>query len=230
MEVCLIYKVIRRLIAVVYVASFSSCLFGETVTLGDPTKFQAYGNYGYSAELDYTRTYLGDPSIRIGIVNGSGPSWAGLTYISALPIQNVKYYQYDELGSATPFYNYLYLGSTTFAWQDSGLSGRILSFGGENYSSLYRSVGWHKIEATIDSFDGSSGNHYINYKIDDVAVARIQISNPILNLAFDISSAGGGSFSYNIAMVTLSTIPEPFALSLLAVGFSGLAMMRRRRS
>jgi hypothetical protein len=47
---------------------------------------------------------------------------------------------------------------------------------------------------------------------------------------YDLLNTGGdatGSYGFS---VTLTTIPEPSALSLLAVGLGGLAMMRRRRS
>ena len=172
---------------------------------------------------------MNEPTMRISIINGGNASWAGLSYTSTKPIQSVSYYQFDEFGPYTPFYNYLYLGGTTFAWQDSGLRGRIASYGGENYSNIYRSIGWHKVEANIDDLTGSNGVGFIRYKIDDVEVARVSITNPILTLGFDISSAGKGSFSYNISQVTLVNIPEPSALSLLAVGL-GVILRRRRRT
>ena len=225
---CLINQVIILLISALFVAGFNSCLLGETVTLGSPENFQPYGNFGYSAVSDSIRTFMNEPTMRISILNGGNASWAGLSYTSTKPIQAVTYYQFDESGPATPFYNYLYLGDTTFAWQDAGLGGRIASYGGENYSNIYRSIGWHKVEANIDDLSGSNGVGFIRYKIDDIEVARISITNPILTLAFDISSAGRGSFSYNISQVTLVNIPEPSALSLLAVGLGGWALVRRR--
>ncbi|MFA9197319.1 MAG: PEP-CTERM sorting domain-containing protein [Aliarcobacter sp.] len=47
---------------------------------------------------------------------------------------------------------------------------------------------------------------------------------------YDLMNSGGdatGSYGFS---VTLSTIPEPSALSLLAVGLGGLSLVRRRRS
>ena len=45
---------------------------------------------------------------------------------------------------------------------------------------------------------------------------------------YDLLNTGGGAGSYGFS-VTLTTIPEPSALSLLAVCLGGLAMLRRRR-
>ena len=46
---------------------------------------------------------------------------------------------------------------------------------------------------------------------------------------YGLMNSGGGTGSYGFS-VTLTTIPEPSALSLLAFGLGGLVMMRRRRS
>ena len=46
---------------------------------------------------------------------------------------------------------------------------------------------------------------------------------------YDLLNTGGGTGSYGFS-VTLTTIPEPSALSLLAFGLGGLVMMHRRRS
>ena len=46
---------------------------------------------------------------------------------------------------------------------------------------------------------------------------------------YGLMNSGGGTGSYGFS-VTLTTIPEPSALSLLAFGLGGLVMLRRRRS
>ena len=203
--------------------------FCGTVTYNDPSHFQPYGQGSFSISTDTNRLFNGESTIKISKSSGQ---YAGLFFNSVDPISRISYYQYDEFGSSTPFYNYIFMYYTPnfskwITWRDSGYGGTIGVEGGgdENYlpyGSLARSVGWHKIDAIVD-------DQYINFKIDDVAIGRATYTDPIFKVAFDISG-GGGNVSYNIAQVTVQTVPEPSAVSLLSFGLGGLAMMRRRRS
>ena len=69
----------------------------------------------------------------------------------------------------------------------------------------------------------SSFNSFaMNYEVSNIS--SLSQSNPVILAGFRIEDLTGNSVKY------LSVIPEPSALSLLAVGLGGLAMMRRRRS
>lgn len=215
----------RSMLLAFFVASVSSAV-AETLTLSNPSSFQSRSQSGMTAVLDSERLFNGESTIKITKYSGQ---YAELTFSSANPITSVSYYQYDEFGTSSPFYNYIFLyDSPTFSkwlvWRDSGYNGTIGADGGENffpYGSLTRTIGWQKVEAIMDS-------SYINFKLNDVLVARFASSNPIEKVAFDISG-GSGIVSYNISPVTIITIPEPSALSLLVLSGVVVALGRRKK-
>jgi hypothetical protein len=185
----------------------------------------------YSLTLDNSRLINGSPSIKINMLNGYGASWAQATLNTTSPITGISYYQYDEFGVNSPFYNYLGFGpAPTFAWQDAGLGGRIALYSDSNYiPSLARTIGWHKVDVILDG-------RAINYSIDNILVSRwisnVEIS-PIYQIGFNISSAGGGSYSYNISQVIVNpeftAIPEPSTYALFGIGAIGMLMVLRRK-
>jgi len=56
------------------------------------------------------------------------------------------------------------------------------------------------------------------------------ITDSAVSIKHMISFTGSGAGTYSDFIINPTSVPEPSALSLLAVGLSGLAMMRRRRS
>jgi len=217
-----------RIVLLLLTVLVSQKCFCETVTYNDPSYFQPYGQGVFNVGVDTSRIFNGESSIKISKSSGQ---YAGLFFNSVNPISSVTYYQYDEFGTSTSFYNYIFMYYTSsfskwITWRDAGYSGTIGIEGGgdENYfpyGSLARSEGWHKIEAIVD-------DNYINFKIDDVAIGRATNTDPVFKVAFDISG-GGGTVSYNIAQVTVQTVPEPSALSLLVLGGVVVALGRRKK-
>jgi len=210
------------------ILAISQKSFCGTVTYNDPSHFQPYGQGSFSVSTDTNRLFNGESTIKISKSSGQ---YAGLFFNSVDPISSISYYQYDEFGPSTPFYNYIFVYYTPslskwITWRDAGYGGTIGVEGGGDanylpYGALARSVGWHKIDVIVD-------NQYINFKIDDIAIGRATNTDPIFKVAFDISG-GWGNVSYNIAQVTVQTVPEPSSLSLLLAGGAVFAAARRRK-
>ena len=82
-------------------------------------------------------------------------------------------------------------------------------------------------------------NTLLNYRITDdgynIAVYLGNLTTPILTASTSFSPGNRVAFNNGysgnqISIDSIQIVPEPSALSLLAVGLGGLAMMRRRRS
>ena len=213
--------VVHSLIAIGLIGSASA---QTLLTTNDFTLSNSGNGCSSSLTIDYLNEVNGSPSFKINMFNGSYASWVSANYTSATPITEISYQQYEQYGTSSPFYNYLYIGPTTFAWLDSGYGGSIQDFGGTNYyPSLARSVGWHTIDAIVNS-------NSISYSIDNVLVATCANTNPLYTVGFNLSSAGGGSYSYDISQVVVAAVPEPSSYVLFCIGSIGLMMLLRRKT
>lgn len=86
----------------------------------------------------------------------------------------------------------------------------------------------------VDGVFGASGDFYVRLKNSNAAVGGndLGLDDIYFGLRSSAPSSGAtpGASSGSLTTFTPSAVPEPSALSLVAVGLSGLAMMRRRRS
>ncbi len=119
------------------------------------------------------------------------------------PIDAFAFRLGDFADSTTSLYTYA---------EDSNGTKQILNGGNQSY------LGWN----ITFGFSGSNafGNNswgFLGYTFS-APVTAFYIENDF------------GNDNWGIDTVSFSTVPEPSALSLLAVGLGGLAMMRRRRS
>jgi hypothetical protein len=141
-------------------------------------------------------------------------------------------------------------------YEDSVISTRYndTTYGAGNWLGSFRALNDWKIGndegetfADLSSFtyvgngaDGSAANYGAAAGIfgdgiaDGMVVQTLSLNPGSYSLFvggaqyYDLLNTGGGTGSYGFS-VTLTTIPEPSALSLLAVCLGGLAMLRRRR-
>ena len=90
-------------------------------------------------------------------------------------------------------------------------------------------------DGSVVNYGGGSGI-FGDGKADGMVVQTLSLNPGSYSLFvggaqyYDLMNSGGdatGSYGFS---VTLTTIPEPSALSLLSVSLGGLAMIRRRRS
>jgi hypothetical protein len=141
------------------------------------------------------------------------------------PVSSISYAYYDQFGAASPFYMYLFLGPATLAWQDAGLSGNTLIYGGVNLISPTRSAGsWNTVSVSLfgNAITYSLNNNFLGYYLLD------NVTSPISLAGFGIASAGPGTHSMYIDNVTVTTVPEPSTWALLLAGAAATFAARRR--
>ena len=151
----------------------------------------------------------------IGIVETYRNMMAGNPYGSAA--KNLTIYDL-ETGTASPFL--FYKNQVNFSTPDVGL---LFEYGCQSLSGNYFFYNYY--EPTIGPAP-DLGEYFSFFNSED----QIHMNNEMI-------SDGYGMYAYNMSnealsgtWVIASSVPEPSALSLLAVGLGGLAMMRRRRS
>ena len=138
-------------------------------------------------------------------------------------------------------YNDVYSGNTT--WHNEYVEG--------NGDSLGLDGNWHSMASTLSS---ESSGKVLKIFFDGNFVGSKNIGNPDEEVSTNAEFFIGGSFNHSIpdgffngdldniyvydrtladteiSSLHMATAPEPTALSLLAVGLGGLAILRRRRS
>lgn len=193
-----------------------------------PSNFMTTG-VGASQSLNSSIVYSGTHSLQITTSSPSGLTFATANMQMNDPMTSLSYAYYDEYGSGSPFYMYLFLGPATLAWQDAGLAGDTLIYGGVNLSSINRVPGsWNTVSVNVfdNAITYSINNNFLGYYMLD------NVSSPISLAGFGIARAGAGTDSLYIDDVTVTTVPEPstWALLLSGLGAAGVAVWRRRRS
>jgi hypothetical protein len=183
---------------------------------------------GASQSLNSSIVYSGSHSLQITTSAPSGLTFATANLQMSDPISALTYNYYDAFGSSSPFYMYLFLGPATLAWQDAGLAGNTLIYGGVNLpGSPVRVPGsWNTV--SVNLFDNaitySLNSNFIGYYLHDKA------TSPITLAGFGIASAGPGTYSMYIDNVTVTTVPEPSTWALLLGGAAaGLLRFARKR-
>ena len=206
---------------------------GTDINLGDSHKLKAF---------KFSITKAGNVQIRV-----EGLSFLkGTIPISALIRPAFSIYQ--GLAHESP---------ANLDHDSSSISASYLNtiYGADNWEGSFRALNDWKIGsddglsfADLSSFtyvangaDGSDVNYGLasgvfgDGKADGMVVQTLRLNPGSYSLFiggaqyYDLMNSGGdalGSYGFS---VTLTTIPEPTALSLLAVGLGGWAMMRRRR-
>ena len=215
------------------VASDFGWASGTDANLGDSHKLRAF---------KFSMAQSGDVQIRV-----EGLSFLkGSTPISALTRPAFSIYQ--GLAHESP---------AALDHDTSPISASYLNttYGAGNWQGSFRALNDWKIgsdegltPADLSSFtyvgngaDGSAANYGAAAGIfgdgiaDGMVVQTLSLNPGSYSLFvggaqyYDLLNTGGGTGSYGFS-VTLTTIPEPSALSLLAFGLGGLVIMRRRRS
>ena len=183
---------------------------------------------GASQSLNSSIVYSGSHSLQITTSSPSGLTFATANLQMGDPISSLSYAYYDQFGASSPFYMYLFLGPATLAWQDGGLSGNTLIYGGVNLSSLTRVPGsWNTVSVNLlnNAITYSINNNLLGYYLLDNATSPISLAG------FGIARAGSGTSSMYIDNVTVTTVPEPstYALLALAAGWLGVVALRRKK-
>jgi hypothetical protein len=184
---------------------------------------------GASQSLNSSIVYSGSHSLQITTSAPSGLTFATANLQMNDPISALTYKYYDALGSNSPFYMYLFLGPATLAWQDAGLAGDTLIYGGENLPGSPARVpgSWNTV--SVNLFDNAItytlNNNFLGYYLLD------NVTSPITLAGFGIASAGSGTYSMYIDDVTVTTVPEPSTWALLlgcaVIGLLHFARQRR---
>lgn len=183
---------------------------------------------GASQSLSSTYVHSGTHSLKITTTAPSGLTFATANMQMGDPVTALSYAYYDQFGSSSPFYMYLFLGPATLAWQDSGLSGNTLIYGGINLSAPARVPGtWNNVSVSLydNAITYSLNSQFIGYYLLD------NVTSPISLAGFGIASAGPGTHSMYIDSVTVTTVPEPSTYALLGLASFALfhAALRFRR-
>lgn len=207
---------------------------GTDINLGDSHKLKAF---------KFSMTKAGDVQIRVeglSFVRGS---------VSINALLRPAFSIYQGLAHESP---------ATLDHDSSSISASYLdtTYGSGNWQGSFRALNDWKIGsddgltfADLSSFtyvgngaDGSVANYggasgiFGDGIADGMVVQKLSLNPGSYSLFvggaqyYDLLNSGGdatGSYGFS---VTLTTIPEPSVLSLLAVGLGGWAMMRRRRS
>jgi len=223
------------------------CILTTAVTLSTAAYSQVIHQYNFDGSIPSNMTttgigatqslnssivYSGSHSLQITTSAPSGLTFATANLQMNDPITSLTYNYYDAFGSTSPFYMYLFLGPATLAWQDAGLAGNTLIYGGENIAgSPVRVPGsWNTV--SVNLFDNaitySLNNNFLGYYLLD------NVTSPINLVGFGIAAASSGTYSMNIDNVTVTTVPEPSTWALLlgcaAVGLLRFGFARRRRA
>jgi len=207
---------------------------GTDINLGDSHKLKAF---------KFSMTKAGDVQIRVeglSFVRGS---------VSINALLRPAFSIYQGLAHESP---------ANLDHDSSSISASYLNtiYGAGNWEGSFRSLNNWKIGsddgltfADLSSFtyvgngaDGSAANYggasgiFGDGKADGMVVQTLSLNPGSYSLFvggaqyYDLLNSGGdASGSYGFS-VTLTTIPEPSVLSLLAVGLGGWAIVRRRRS
>ena len=104
-----------------------------------------------------------------------------------------------------------------------------ISFGRFGDGGEYGNLGGRKVYRLAISLQDTSGNIFPDLGLPGGQMILDQFSSASLSIYHQESVGGWFSTSYG-NLTSLVPVPEPSALSLLAVGLGALAMMRRRRS
>lgn len=194
---------------------------------GIPSNISTTG-IGASQSLSSTYAHSGSHSLKITTTTPSGLTFATANMQMGDPVTALSYSYYDQFGSGSPFYMYLFLGPATLAWQDAGLAGNTLIYGGFSLSPPARVAGiWNNVSVSLydNAITYSLNGQFIGYYLLDNATAPISLAG------FGIASAGPGTHSMYIDSVTVTTVPEPSTYSLLVLIASfGLLRAVRRMS
>lgn len=188
-----------------------------------PSNFSTVG-IGASQSLSSTYVHSGTHSLQITTTAPSGLTFATANMQMGEPVTNLSYAYYDQFGASSPFYMYLFLGPATLAWQDAGLSGNTLIYGGVNLGSLTRVPGtWNTVSVNLlnNAITYSINNNLLGYYLLD------NVTSPISLAGFGIASAGSGTSSMYIDSVTVTTVPEPSTYAL--VGLASFALLHAAR-
>lgn len=181
---------------------------------------------GASQSLSSMFVHSGSHSLKITTTAPSGLAFATANMQMGDPVTALSYAYYDQFGSSSPFYMYLFLGPATLAWQDSGLAGNTLIYGGINLSAPARVPGtWNNVSVSLydNAITYSLNSQFIGYYLLD------NVTSPISLAGFGIASAGPGTHSLYIDSVSVTTVPEPSTWALLVVGSVACAAALRRR-
>jgi hypothetical protein len=103
----------------------------------------------------------------------------------------------------------------------------------ENWDYHWIGMSYNSVDKTINTlFSYSSAS--IAPELSEFTIFASKpfdyITDPVVSIKHMILFAGKGAANYSDFNIISTSVPEPSALSLLAVGLGGLAMMRRRRS
>jgi hypothetical protein len=206
---------------------------GTDINLGDSHKLKAF---------KFSITKAGDVQIRVdglSFVKGSvlinALSRPAFSVYQGLAHESPAALDHDDSAIST-FYNNTTYGAGNWQGSFRALNNwRIGSDDGSTFadlsSFLYVGNGADGSSANYGAASGIFGDGNANGMIVETLSLNPGVYSIFVGGAqyYDLLNSGGdatGSYGFS---VTLSTIPEPSALSLLAFGLSGLAILRRRR-
>jgi hypothetical protein len=123
---------------------------------------------------------------------------------------------YSYSGSTLQISGHIYFGD-----------GRVEKLYGSPYGIWSDIVGSQMVGTNDPQFNTTS---YIAHVFSSVGTYSMTVGGTYATVIWDSNSRRQEDFLVSATANVVTSIPEPSALSLLAIGLGGLAMMRRRRS
>lgn len=198
-----------------------------------PLDFTSFSSGGSGYET--TGIYAGKQSLIVGVNGGGNVSTGAKWTFNNTPLNEatVNFQIYDSYGGASsPYYMHVNLCSA-LDWSRIGINWLDYGWGNPNYDvnilhgnynpSFHRTVGWNKFEI-----------HWTTTSVsvikDGSQIVNTSISQPldITGIEFVMHDYYGGSQSFGVSQISLTTVPEPSSSALLGFGTLILLSAQKR--
>jgi len=98
-----------------------------------------------------------------------------------------------------------------------------------NINEIYRDNNFPLLHNSPTSFHIIDWGNLLEITINNILISKVSLSTGGFGNSVTVASQWSDNSGLYIDSLQIESVPEPSALSLLAVGLGGLAMMRRRR-